>query len=237
VWKGFSMALQTRRMISSLGVACVLAVGLASCSSDANSTTEVAAAEAETTLDFTTEDIVETDATETVATETEAVETEAVPTEATETEAAVGSLAPDSPTCTAFAKVKELNDRSGALTAEFQTQIVSGASESPEKAAEAWKDFQTKFAADSEVVLPQLKDAYATLAKEQPQYAKDFANLDEVTGDLLKFFTTISYDDLDKLESKLAEAVSTEKTLAAGQSSLKIDKFSKSACGIAFANT
>jgi hypothetical protein len=231
------MVFQTRRLISSLGVVCLLAGGLASCSSDAKTTTEAASTEAASTEPTTETEAVETAAPETEVAETEAVTTDAAETVAAETEAAVGSLAADSPTCTAFAKVKELNDRSGALTAEFQTQIVSGAGESPEKAAEAWKTFQTKFAADSEVVLPQLKEAYATLAKEQPQYAKDFANLDEVTGDLLKFFTTISYDELDKLESKLAEAVSTEKTIAAGQSSLKIDKFSKSACGIAFANT
>jgi hypothetical protein len=243
-----------RRTVGVLVVAALASASLAGCSSDSSKSsdvvvTEVAAAASEpvepTALDTGAES---TEAKSTEAGSNEAAQTElAAPVtnaEATETaesaatpnEAAAGSLAADSATCKAFAKVKELNDRSGALTSEFQYRIVAGA-ESPEKAAKEWETFQKKFATDAEIVLPQLKDAYATLAKEQPAYAKDFNNLNDVTGDLISFLTTISFDDLDQMETKMAEVVSTDKTIAAGQSSLKIDVFSKKSCGIAFANT
>jgi hypothetical protein len=226
------------KVVRSFGVLLFVALPLAACSSDSSKTTPAAVTEASTETEAPDTAVAETEAVPTEAAEAVSTEAaEAVPTEAAETEAAADSLAAESATCTAFAKVKELNDRGGALTSEFQSQLVAGAGESPDKAAKAWETFQKKFAADSEVVLPELKDAYATLAKEQPAYAKDFDNLNEVTADLLTFFTTIKFEELDKLEIKLAEAVSTEKTVAAGESSLKIDKFSKSACGIPFANT
>jgi hypothetical protein len=250
----------SRRTIGVLVVAALAAASLAGCSSDSSKSsdvvvTEVAAAASEpvesTALDPKAEST-EAESNEAESTEpesTEAPQTElaapATDTEATETaesaaapnEAAAGSLAADSATCKAFAKVKELNDRGGVLTSEFQTRLVEAIGESPDKAAKEWETFQKKFAADSEIVLPQLKDAYATLAKEQPTYAKDFTNLNDVTADLITFLTTISYDDLDQMETKMAEVVPPEKTIAAGQSSLKIDVFSKESCGIAFANT
>ncbi len=232
------------RRWSALGALALVAAVLAGCGSDSADTTVIATeavatdapaadtAAAETEAALETEPALETEA----AAETQAAtETEA----SADTEgAAVESLAADSVTCTAFAKVKELNDRSGELTSEFTSQMIAGAGEGDaSKVEEAWEGFRVKFAADSKEVLPELKAAYATLAVEQPQYAEDFKNLDEVTVKLLEVFATLSYKDLDKLEEKMSEAIPNEKTIAAGMSSLTIDKFSKAACGIAFANT
>lgn len=219
----------------------MLTVGsLAGCGSDTAETvaassvaTEASAAGSDAAIEATDTEVDETGA---VATEA-AVETESS-VQTTEAGVAVASLAPDSATCVAFAKVKELNDRSGTLTAQFTSQMLAGAGAGDtSKVERAWEEFRVKFAADSEVVLPELQAAYATLSLEQPQYADDFANLDEVTGKLLTVFASMSFADLEKLEEKLAEAVPTEKTIAAGQASLKIDSFSRAACGIAFANT
>jgi hypothetical protein len=50
-------------------------------------------------------------------------------------------------------------------------------------------------------------------------------------------FVNLEFDELDKLEEKLTEVVPQERITAAGLASLKIDTFSKAACGIPFANT
>lgn len=227
-----------------------LSVGvLAGCGSDSVDPTNAATTEAvatEATVVDTVAETSESAATEPVgvaetdaSSETDAsAETEPAADETDPANVAIDSLAADSATCTAFAKVKELNDRSGELTSEFTSQMLAGAGEGDSsKVEQAWEGFRVKFAADSKKVLPELKAAYATLATEQPQYAEDFKNLDEVTVKLLDVFATLSFDDLDKLEEKMTAAIPSDKTIAAGMSSLKIDKFSKAACGIAFANT
>lgn len=225
-----------------LGVVALSVGVLAACGSDSVDPTDAPTTEAQSTEAVVTEtapaaeSMAET--TEAAAIATEAVgDTEPVVDE-TDPAAAVDSLAPASATCSAFAKVKELNDRSGELTSKFTMQMLAGAGEGDQtKVEKAWEEFRVTFAADSKEVLPELKAAYATLATEQPQYADDFTNLDEVTGKLLDVFATLSFEDLDKLEEKMAEAVPTARAIAAGQSSVKIDSFSKAACGIAFANT
>jgi hypothetical protein len=249
----FRTARRSIRTIVGVSVAIVASiVALASCSSDSpnvaavasTESTEVASTEAPTT-EVAASEVEPTEAadTEAPATEpapiTEPLSTEVPSTDAgsTDTETPPSTLPADSPTCQAFNKVKTLNDRSGALTAEFQRRLLDGASESAATAAAEWKEFQRRFAADAEIVLPELKEAYATLSAEQPKFAKDFANINDVTGDLIKLFTTITWDDLDQMETKLAEAVPTEKTIAAGLSTLTIDAFSRATCNVTFANT
>lgn len=238
------MAKTRTSSISRLGASVVLVAllsgTLGGCGSDKTDPTEALPSEAAVVVtEAPVADTTIAASSETAALETDAVIETAPAADTTDTGSqAVDSLAAESATCVAFAKVKELNDRSGALTSEFTDRMLAGAGSGDiSKIERAWEEFRVKFAADSEIVLPDLQAAYATLAVEQPQYAEDFANLDDVTVKLLRMFASISYADLDKIEEKLAEAVPQDKTIAAGQSSLKIDKFSKAACGIAFANT
>jgi hypothetical protein len=154
------------------------------------------------------------------------------------------TLAADSPTCKAFTTVKEMNDLSGELTSNFQAKIAelgAGLNEpTPEYLASVskeWDTFRTGFSARSDELIGKLQGAYATLSKEQPQFAADFANISEVTSKFLGVFAELSFEELPNVQDKLTGAISTDKMTAAGQSSLKIDTFSKEACGIAFANT
>lgn len=217
-----------------------LAAGtLAGCGSDNTGPSEASPTEAATATQEVSVDTTINSATESEVSEAEAI-TDTTPRSDTTGvgQVAVDSLATDSATCMAFAKVKALNDRSGELTSEFTSKMLAGAGEGDSsKVAKAWEEFRVKFAADADLVLPELQAAYATLAAEQPQFADDFANLDEVTVKVIKMFASIGFNDLDKLEERLSEAVPQDKTIAAGQSSLKIDTYAKAACGIAFANT
>jgi hypothetical protein len=189
--------------------------------------------------------VAETAPAETAPAETTPVETTPEETIAAEPTAAetASTLAADSPTCKAFATVKETNDASGELTNSFQVKIAELAPEGEPTAedlaniSKEWDVFRKDFLAMSDDLVGKLQGAYSTLAKEQPQFADDFAILSDITPKLLAVFGDSSFEDLATIQTRLTQAVPTNVLTAAGQSTLKIDEFSKQACGIPFANT
>lgn len=58
-----------------------------------------------------------------------------------------------------------------------------------------------------------------------------------MTVELIVAFKKMKASDLEKMEEFLAAQVSTDDMMAGGLAALKIDKFSRAACDIPFANT
>jgi hypothetical protein len=231
-------------------------VGLVGCASDKaakDTTAETTALASETVAAEVTETTLA--ASETVA-ETTASETttaDSAPTAdsaATDTAAgseAVATLAADSPTCKAFAEVKRLNDETGALTNELQAKLlatISAAGESTgsdagstEKIEADFADFIDKFNVSAKKSVPQIQAAYVILAKEQPQFKKELAAVEDVTVKAIKFFGTVNAKKLDTFQEDLIGALGMEAVTEAGAGTLKIDAFSRKACNLTFANS
>jgi hypothetical protein len=239
-----------------VSIAVLSLVGLVGCASDKaakDTTAETTALASETVAAEVTETTLA--ASETVA-ETTASETttaDSAPTAdsaATDTAAgseAVATLAADSPTCKAFAEVKRLNDETGALTNELQAKLlatISAAGESTgsdagstEKIEADFADFIDKFNVSAKKSVPQIQAAYVILAKEQPQFKKELAAVEDVTVKAIKFFGTVNAKKLDTFQEDLIGALGMEAVTEAGAGTLKIDAFSRKACNLTFANS
>jgi hypothetical protein len=211
----------------------VLAVGamtLTGCSSDRPSTNAVSA---QSTDETPTSAVAESSETGAGATTSDAAETTVDITRQT-AGAAGGSLAADSKTCVALGRVKALNDESAKIAAKI-TNVEEGGS-----AEEQGKQFEKavgEFKSEAGKFIPDLNAAYDDLATEQPQFKDDLTNLKEVTVEIFKAMGDMKGDDLARFPEIIAAAAPQEKLIAAGEASLKIDKFSKESCGIPFANT
>jgi hypothetical protein len=135
--------------------------------------------------------------------------------------------------------VKELNDRAGALTEQFTSEILKAKNAvDPAAVQKSFDEYIKTFREQSSEVIPQLTDAYKVLATEQPQFATQLDNLSEVTVVLVKKLGDLEGVDLDKidLQTVFAEAIPQDRITAAGLASLEIDKFSMAACDLPFAN-
>jgi hypothetical protein len=240
-----------------VSIAVLSFLGLVGCASDktAKDTTaettvlasETVAAEVatETTL-AASETVAETTASETTTADS-APTTDSTATDSAPETQAVATLAADSPTCKAFAEVKRLNDETGALSNELQAKLlatISAAGESTgsdagstEKIEADFADFVDKFNLSAKKSVPQLQTAYETLAKEQPQFKKELAAVEDVTVKAIKFFGTVNAKKLDTFQEDLIGALGMEAVTAAGAGTLKIDAFSRKACNLTFANS
>jgi major membrane immunogen (membrane-anchored lipoprotein) len=174
-------------------------------------------------------------------------ETVAGTTTATGEPGTVASLATDSPTCEAFATVKRLNDETGVLTAELQGKLLevvsvssgdaAGSAGSVEAIEKEFAAFLEKFNESAKVSVPQLQEAYKTLAREQPQFKTELAAVEDVTVKAIQFFGSMDVKKLNTFQEDLIEALGMETVTAAGAGTLKIDAFSRQACNLTFANS
>jgi hypothetical protein len=150
----------------------------------------------------------------------------------------VDKLAADSATCKAFQQVADANFEASGVTNKFTAAMlaVDGSKDKTAVAAE-WDSFRQEFAVLSAKIVPQLKGAYDTLSKEQPQFKEQLGDIFVVTEQSLGVMTKVDFNELATFQTQLIETVGTDKLLAAGESSLKIDAFSRAACGIRFAGS
>ena len=156
----------------------------------------------------------------------------------TDAEVVVARLAKDDPTCEALERVRKINDQSGALSNEFIAKALGAVGGgNPATIEIEFEKFLKEFVTLSDKIIPDLTDSYAVLAKEQPQFATDLDKLESVTVELIAAFKKMKASDLEKMEEFLAAQVSTDDMMAGGLAALKIDKFSRAACDIPFANT
>lgn len=179
----------------------------------------------------------------TASTESTASTTLTVTDPGTEADSTSGSAEPtmaaDSKTCKAIIKVRDLNEKSGASVATFTSAMlpVDGESRTPAEIESSFDAFLRTFEADSKKLLPELSSAYASLSKEQPQFKDDLVGIEKVTIGLLKTLTGMKGSDLERFDEIVATALPQDELIAAGQASLKIDKFARASCGVPFANT
>jgi hypothetical protein len=154
-------------------------------------------------------------------------------------EAPPASLPADSETCKAIIKVRDLNEKSGASVSTFTAAIlpVDGETRTPAEIEVSFDKFLRTFEEDSKKLLPELGDAYASLAKAQPQFKTDLVGIEKVTIGLLNTLTGMKGSDLERFDEIVATALPQDELIAAGKASLKIDTFARASCGVPFANT
>ncbi len=235
-----------KRILWSVALSTLSALVFSACGSSDTAGSAAPTAVQTTSATTTPTEITPTETTpaETTPAETTAIATAAAETTAAEsTAAAAGStverLADDSPTCNSIRKVKELNDKAGALTEQFTSEILKAKNAvDPAAVQKSFDEYIKTFREQSNEVIPQLTDAYKVLATEQPQFATQLDNLSEVTVVLVKKLGDLEGVDLDKidLQTVFAEAIPQDRITAAGMASLEIDKFSMAACDLPFAN-
>jgi hypothetical protein len=150
----------------------------------------------------------------------------------------VDKLAADSATCKAFAQVADANFQASGVTNKFTAAMLDvEAGQDRTAVAAQWDAFRKDFGDVSAKIIPQLKGAYDTLSKEQPQFKDQLGDIFVVTEQTLGVMAKVNFDELETFQDQLIKDVGTDKLLAAGEASLEIDRFSRAACGIQFASS